>query len=79
MLRSMWFTEKRTGTLTLLREVTSCEHVLVLHADGSNECEGQHTCGGDELLHEWATPCHELGCACTGEEHHLAAGGAIAA
>lgn len=77
----MWFTSKRTSTLLLLHrpELARCEHVLVLHADGTNECEGHGSCGGDELLHEWSAPCHELGCACTGEEHDLVVGWAQAA
>lgn len=79
MLTGMWFTKKRTGTLNLLPELITCEQVLVLHADGTNECDDQHTCGADELLHDWAVPCHELGCACTGEEHDLVVGRAIAA
>lgn len=78
MLTGMWFTRKRT-TITLPPEAFTCEHVLVRHADGTDECEGQHTCGADELLHEWAVPCHELGCACTGEAHDLMGGRPIAA
>lgn len=48
-----------------------CPHVLVRHADGTDECEGGARCGGDELLHDWALACHELACGCVGEEHDL--------
>ena len=50
-----------------------CEHTLVLHADGTAECDGAHECACDEHVHElWAT-CDELGCTCDleGEEHDL--------
>ena len=34
----------------------TCEHTLVVHADGTHECEGQG-CGADELAHEWWAAC----------------------
>jgi hypothetical protein len=40
---------------------------LVLHADGTDECEHGQVCGADELLHDLVVACHEVGCACTGE------------
>jgi hypothetical protein len=46
-------------------EVAACRHTLVVHADGSAECEGEATCEADELAHEWRVACHEVGCACT--------------
>jgi hypothetical protein len=46
-------------------EVAACRHTLVVHADGSAECEGEATCEADELAHEWRVGCHEVGCACT--------------
>src|SRR3979411_682834 len=38
----MWFTS----------EEQSCRGTLILHADGTDECEHGHLCGADELLHE---------------------------
>jgi hypothetical protein len=52
-------------------EEATCQHTLVVHADGTHECEGSVRCGGDELLHDWWLPCDDLGCACIGEEHDL--------
>ena len=52
-------------------EQSTCGHTLVVHADGSHECEGASWCGCDELRHEWWVPCDELGCGCVGEEHDL--------
>jgi hypothetical protein len=52
---------------------TNCRHTLVVHADGTHECEGGTWCGTDDLLHDWWVPCDELGCQCVGEgeEHDL--------
>ncbi len=63
MLRPMRFMTKQ--------ESAGCRHTLVVHADGTHECEGVHRCGGDELLHDWWVPCDELGCGCVGAEHDL--------
>ena len=52
-------------------EIETCPGILVLHADGTDECEHVAECGGDELLHEWALPCAELACGCAGEERPL--------
>lgn len=46
-----------------------CRHTLVVHADGTRECDGEASCGADELVHEWWVACDELGCGCIGEEH----------
>jgi hypothetical protein len=43
---------------------TTCRYTLLVHADGTNECEGEHACGADELAHEWRLSCQELGCGC---------------
>jgi hypothetical protein len=56
-----------------------CPHVLVRHADGTDECEGSTRCGGDELLHDWELACGELACGCVGEEHDLVVGFPVAA
>jgi hypothetical protein len=40
---------------------------LILHANGTDECEHDRACGADELLHDHVVACHEVGCACTGE------------
>lgn len=47
---------------------TSCPGTLVLHEDGTRECEHGPACGGDLLLHEWTVGCDELGCRCVTEE-----------
>jgi len=60
----MWFTKRHETDDT-------CGHTLVVHADGTAECEGERACGTDEALHEWWVACHELGCGCVGEEHDL--------
>lgn len=71
----MWLSKRSADTSDPLR----CTHPLVLHADGTHECEGEHRCHADELVHEWLLPCHELGCGCTGEEHDLVLSYATAA
>ena len=48
-----------------------CHGTLVLHADGTDECEHAADCACEELLHEWAISCAELGCGCAGEERPL--------
>jgi hypothetical protein len=50
----------------------TCEHTLVLHADGTTECDGAHECGCDGLVHDLWVACDELGCGCVGEEHDRA-------
>ena len=66
----MWFTRStETETETEAETEAGCRYTLVVHADGTHECEGEHRCGGDELLHEWWLPCDELRCGCVGEEH----------
>jgi hypothetical protein len=52
-------------------EIETCPGTLVLHADGTDECEHVDACGGDELLHDWTLPCVELRCGCAGEERPL--------
>lgn len=47
-----------------------CHGTLVLHADGTTECEEAVTCEVREDLHEWWIACVELGCGCTGDERH---------
>lgn len=73
----MWFTrntEAETETDTDTTLAAACRHTLVVHADGSQECEGVRHCGGDELWHEWSLPCDELACGCAGQEHDLTVG-----
>ena len=65
------FTRKRH------EEQTSCRHTLVVHADGTHECEGVTWCGLEELLHDWWVACDELACGCVGEEHDLTLGFAL--
>ena len=47
-----------------MTDETTCRHTLVVHADGTTECDGERACGADELAHEWRLACHELGCGC---------------
>ena len=72
----MWF---RATTTRPTPALVPCPHTLVRHADGTDECDGLHDCGGDELLHDFEVPCHELGCGCVGEEHDLVPAFAAAA
>ena len=58
-------------------EQTSCRHPLVVHADGTHECEGATWCELEELLHDWWLPCDELSCGCVGAEHDLTVGFAL--
>ncbi len=50
-----------------------CHETLVLHADGTLECERWATCGGGPAGHEWWVTCTELEaqCGCTGDEQPL--------
>jgi hypothetical protein len=47
-----------------------CHEVLVLHADGTAECEGYPRCGLDAGAHDHWVACTELpACGCTGADH----------
>ena len=48
-----------------------CQGTLVLHADGSVECEHEASCGLDDLQHELWVACDELGCGCVGDDAPL--------
>ena len=48
-----------------------CHGTLVLHADGTVECEDEARCGADELQHELWVACDELGCGCVGDDAPL--------
>jgi hypothetical protein len=48
-----------------------CHETLVLHADGTVACDGEATCGLDELQHELWVACDELGCGCAGDDAPL--------
>jgi hypothetical protein len=52
-------------------DVTHCHGTLVLHADGTVECDEQDACGADEAQHELWVTCDELRCGCTGDEAPL--------
>ena len=45
-----------------------CHGTLVLHADGTVECDEQAVCGGDETQHEVWVTCDELRCGCVGDD-----------
>ena len=49
-------------------DVHTCSETLVLHADGTVECEGEATCGLDEHAHDLWVTCDELRCGCVGED-----------
>lgn len=53
---------------TCIEDLEHCHETLVLHADGTLECEGVERCGGDEVLHECSVACTDLGCGCLGDE-----------
>lgn len=61
---------------TTAAQPEGCEGTLVVHADGSVECEHEASCGLDELDHELWVACDELGCGCVGDEAPLDAWGA---
>ncbi len=50
-----------------------CHGTLVLHADGSVDCDEASTCELEAGWHEWWVTCTELepACGCTGDEHPL--------
>lgn len=52
-------------------ELDHCHGTLVLHADGSIECDDQARCAADEARHELWVACDELGCGCLGDEAPL--------
>ena len=52
-------------------ELAHCHGTLVLHADGSVECDGEATCEADEHQHELWVACDELGCGCVGDDAPL--------
>lgn len=58
----------RTAPVADDPEPEGCHGTLVLHADGSAECEHEATCGLDELQHELWVSCAELRCGCVGED-----------
>lgn len=64
---------KKAPAAPAIPDVVSCSGTLVLHADGTVECDDAHRCGADELLHELWVACDELGCGCVGDELPLAA------
>ena len=48
-----------------------CHGTLVVHADGTVECDHETTCGLDELEHDLWVACDELGCGCVGDDAPL--------
>jgi hypothetical protein len=53
-------------------ELHHCHGTLVLHADGTAECDHADHCETREDAHEWWLPCGDLGCGCVGDERPLA-------
>lgn len=69
-------TSDPSGRLSGQREccregLAHCHGTLVLHADGTVECDDEATCGADELQHELWMACDELGCGCAGDDAPL--------
>ena len=52
-------------------DLAHCHGTLVLHADGSVECDHVDVCDADELQHELWVACDELGCGCVGDDAPL--------
>jgi hypothetical protein len=52
-------------------DIACCRGTLVLHADGTVECDEQHVCGADEAQHELWVTCDELRCGCVGDDAPL--------
>lgn len=52
-------------------ELAHCHGTLVLHADGTVECDEVAACDADELQHELWVACDELGCGCVGDDAPL--------
>jgi hypothetical protein len=50
-----------------------CHGTLVLHADGTVECDEQAVCGADDTLHDLWVTCDELRCGCLGDEAPITA------
>ena len=49
-------------------ELAHCHGTLVLHADGTVECDGIDVCDADEAQHELWVSCDELRCGCVGDD-----------
>lgn len=68
------------GCSSCAGELAHCHETLVVHADGSAECEGYPACGLDPTGHDLWMACAELdGCGCTGDDADLAGGLPLAA
>ena len=52
-------------------ELDHCHGTLVLHADGTAECEHGEVCDADEAQHELWVSCGELRCSCAGDDAPL--------
>lgn len=65
------FKKTRTPAPSGAADLARCHGTLVLHADGSVECDEQDACGADELQHELWVACDELGCGCVGDDAPL--------
>jgi hypothetical protein len=52
-------------------DLDHCHGTLVLHADGTVECEEHATCDADEARHELWVTCDELRCGCLGDDAPL--------
>lgn len=52
-------------------DLDHCHGTLVLHADGTVECDEHATCEADEARHELWVTCDELRCGCVGDDAPL--------
>jgi hypothetical protein len=65
---------RRGGDMTARccdNELEHCHGTLVLHADGTAECEHGAVCEADEAQHELWVSCGELRCSCAGDDAPL--------
>lgn len=52
-------------------DIAHCHGTLVLHADGTEECDDAAVCGADPLAHDLWVSCDELRCGCVGDDAPL--------
>jgi hypothetical protein len=68
---STLFKKDRPTASCCEESLAHCHGTLVLHADGTVECDDQARCGADDLLHDLWVACDELGCGCIGDDAPL--------
>ena len=63
-LTPTWMSHPLVMLVAMTNLLLTCERTLVLHGDGTHECDGEGRCGADPLAHEWSVPCTDVGCGC---------------